>query len=172
MYRRFVINKGFNEESIGKSTLTPDKIEELAKQYQLVLPEAYKLFIGTAFHNITELTGNFDNFLFENDVSLTLEIPPQPKGNELKYISQMLKENRLLTDSAYLPLGIFDKSGCLCIDTHNANEELCIIKWLDFENCIDIEDREEFEEEAIIIFETFEDFLECFFKGSTQYVPD
>ena len=77
----------------------------------------------------------------------------------------MLKENEIIVQQKYLPLGEFDEDGYLCIDLKNNNE----IVWLPFENCVGFTKREEFEEEQLHIFNDLDDFIKCFF-GKEKYV--
>ena len=160
--------QGDGSWSVMDSTLNQKALAELEKQFDLKLPEEYCDYIMAAAHLFTEITGNFDNFLFEDDVDVIMQIPPQPYKEELKYIKAMFEENSLLVGLGYLPIGTFDDDGYLCVDTENQNR----LVWLPFNNCVGFTTREEFESEEMPIFETLEEYIKCFFGGETYTIQD
>ena len=119
-------------------------------------------------HMFTELEGKFDNFFFEDDVDVSLKIVPQPQGEELKYIRELLKENYILVREKYIPLGEFDEDGYLCIDLMNNNE----IVWIPFGDCFGFTTREQFETEQLHIFYNFSDFIKCFFGKEKHEIEE
>lgn len=154
--------------SVMDSTLAKEDLADLERQFNLKLPREYCDYIMAAAHMFTELTGNFNNFLFEDDVDVVMQIPPQPYKEELKYIKEMIEENSLLVGLGYLPIGTFDSDGYLYIDLENQNR----LVWLPFDNCVGFTTREEFESEEVLIFETLDEYIKCFFGGETYTIPD
>ena len=153
---------------VMESTLTEQDIEKLEKEFDLMFPEEYKNYLMAAAHMFTNLTGNFDNFFFEDNVNVLLKILPQPYKAELKYIKENFINNKILVKEGYIPLGEFDEDGYLCIDLKNSDE----IVWLPFENCIGFTSRKEFEQEQLHIFSYFSDYIKCFFGKETHMVED
>lgn len=151
--------------TIENSSIDDVDVKNLEKELQITFPDQYCKYIMTAAHKFTTLVGKFDNFFFEDDVDVKINIVPQPYGEELKYIRKMLKDNEIIVQQKYLPLGEFDEDGYLCIDLKNDNE----IVWLPFENCVGFTKREEFEEEQLHILDDLDDFIKCFF-GKEKYV--
>lgn len=151
--------------SLEDSSIEEGDVKKLEEELQITFPKKYCEYIMAAAHRFTTLVGKFDNFFFEDDVDIEIKIVPQPYGEELKYIRKMLKENEIIVQQKYLPLGEFDEDGYLCIDLKNNNE----IVWLPFENCVGFTKREEFEEEQLHIFDDLDDFIKCFF-GKEKYV--
>ena len=105
-----------NTWKVVDSTLTVAEIKELENGLQMEFPKSYKDYLMASAHLFEKLIGKFDNFFFEDDVDIVLKIQPQPYGEELKYVHEMLEENIILVRENYLPLGIFDDNGYLCID--------------------------------------------------------
>lgn len=157
-----------NYWKVFDSTLDVGNIEELEKTFNLKLPIDYCNYILAASHMFNRLVGNFNNFLFEDNVDIILEIPPQPYKDELKYIREMLNENRLIVELGYLPLGIFDDSGYLCMDLQNKNQ----IVWLPFDFCIGLTLRKEFEKEQVLIFNNLDEYIKCFFGHETHNIEE
>ena len=157
-----------NSWKLMDSTLTAKDIEELEKDFNLTLPEEYKEYIMAASHMFGCLAGNLDNFLFEDDVDVTLKVIPQPYKAELKYIKVYFENLDVLLKAGYIPLGEFEEDGCLYMDLENNNR----IVWIPYEDCIGFTKREEFEEEQIKIFNNLSEYMKCFFGKHTHVIED
>lgn len=151
-----------------ESSVTEQDIKDLEKEFDLKFSEEYKNYLMAASHMFVNLTGNFDNFCFENDVDISLKIVPQPYKEELEYIKALFINNKILVKEGYIPLGEFDENGYLCIDSKNNDD----IVWIPFENCVGFTSREEFEQEQLHIFCHFSDYIKCFFGKETHIVED
>lgn len=150
------------------TTVTEADIDDFEKKVNIKLTSEYRKFIGSCAHLFTHLSGKLDNFLYEDDVDVDLEIMPQPYGNELSYLLVDMMENNLMTSLGYIPLGVFNDNGYLYIDTNKENK----IVWLPFDNCIGFTTYEEFDNEGFVIFEDFEEFMRCFFLKEVHEVKD
>lgn len=158
--------KDGNSWKLCESSITEQDICELEKEFNITLPQDYKNYLMVSAHMFTTLTGNFDNFCYDNDVDIELIIPPQPYKAELMYIKELYKNNAVLVNAGYIPLGQFDEDGWLCIDLENDNE----LVWVPFECCVGFTKREEFETEQLHIFYQFADYITCFFEGKTHEI--
>ncbi len=151
-----------------ESTVREEQLEALEKEFNIQFPKEYKEFIGTCAHAFSCLEGKLDNFLFEDDVDVQLEIIPQYYGKELSLLYQDLKENSLVISLGYIPIGVFNDDGYLYIDTRKQNK----IVWLPFEDCVGFTTYDEFDSEGFVIFENLYELMDCFFLGKTYTVKD
>ena len=149
------------------SSLSVDAIEDMQKKYNIVFPQIYMDFISAYAHDITELHGKLDNFLFEDDVDVVLQIPEQTKNQELQNIELLFESNRNLIDWGYLPVGIFDECYLLCLDLETG--KVCLLDEEDYDAC---SSKADVEEQKLDVFHSLEEVLECFFLKKRIYVPD
>ena len=81
-----------NEKGIVlASTAVETDIDSLENELKTKFPVDYRNYIGACAHAFSCLTGNFDNFLFEDDVTIELIIPLQRYGREIQDIKEFLK---------------------------------------------------------------------------------
>lgn len=152
---------------LKKSTLDSILFEEFLKENNILAPTEYIEYMLTAAHCFSRLDGKLDNFLFEDDVDVEIEVIPQPIGRELEYVKAVILEEYILVKNNYLPLAIFDEDGYLCMDVESKQ-----IGWLPHEYCIGLTTREELENEYIPVFESIDDYIKCFLGGERYEVPD
>ena len=150
------------------STVTEDDINQLEDEFGIKFPLDYRNYIGSCAHAFSCMIGYFDNFLFDDDVEVELIIPTQRYGNEIKDIKEFLLENHVLVQCGYIPIGLFNDNGYMCIDTRRENE----IRWLPYENCVDFEMYDEFNEESLPVFKNFEEYINCYFCGDKHEIED
>lgn len=146
-----------------KSSVTTTQIKDIEKKYNIVFPSIYKDFISVYAHFINKVQGKLDNFLFEEDVDVVLEIPEQPYGAELQKLELLLESNEKYLYAGFLPIGEFQYCGLMCIDIFGNDEDTMKIMWFDHEDCCECESREELEDEGAIVFDNFKLLLKCFF---------
>lgn len=144
-----------------ESEVKEEDINKLEKTFNIKLPSLYKAFLSTYYHMLQELTGTLDNYLFEDDVEVYIELISQPSDNPLLQLKTVWGEFDDILEFGYIPIGDFNKCGPLCIDIFNDN----ILVWLDHEEYYNCESREELEDLALPIFSDFKGFMECFFCG-------
>ena len=150
------------------STAIETDIDSLENELKIKFPVDYRVYIGTCAHAFSCLSGKFDNFLFEDDVDIELTIPMQRFGHEIQDIKDFLIENSILIQCGYIPIGIFNDNGYICIDTERENE----IRWLPYENCVGFDSYEEFNEESLPVFKSFEEYMNCYFMGTKHEIED
>ncbi|MHC1686064.1 MAG: SMI1/KNR4 family protein [Clostridiaceae bacterium] len=147
-----------------ESNVSEDDIFKLEKKFKVKIPSMYKAFISAYSHFFEELEGIFDNFYDEDDVEVFVDIIPQPSNMPLSRIERVFEELRELIDLGYIPIGDFNGQGPLCIDILNSNK----LVWLNHEEYYKCETREEVEKISVLIFNSFNEFMECFFGGVTH----
>lgn len=150
------------------STATETDIDSLENELKIKFPVDYRVYIGTCAHAFSCLSGKFDNFLFDDDVDIELTIPMQRYGHEIQDIKEFLLENSVLIQCGYIPIGIFNDNGYICIDTKRENE----IRWLPYDNCVGFDSYEEFNEESLPMFKNFEEYMNCYFLGTKHEIED
>lgn len=160
-YRALAEKEG---SSISESTVTPEQVNALEQKYHLKMPQEYREFISAAAHEITLLNGTIDNIHCEDDVEVELEIPAQPLNQELSELDELFSGCERYINAGYIPLGEMDGAYLLCLDS---KADGIMIKYFDHEYCLDQDfaAREEFESDAMVLFDRFEDFISCFFEG-------
>lgn len=156
-----------SEWKYAPSSVSEQQIAEMQEKYGVVFPEIYKEFISTYAHCLKGLSGKLDNFLFEDDVDVVLEIPAQVYGKELEEITELFDSNLDFIKSGYLPLGEFDESGIIGLDIDTGE-----VMWVDYDEYYECESKDDIEESGIVVFEAFEDLLDCFFKKEVYVCPD
>lgn len=150
------------------STATETDIDSLENELKTKFPVDYRNYIGTCAHAFSCLIGNFDNFLFDDDVDIELTIPMQRVGHEIQDIKEFLLENSVLIQCGYIPIGLFNDNGYICIDTKRENE----IRWLPYKNCVGFDSYDEFNEESLPVFKSFEEYMNCYFLGIKHEIED
>ena len=150
------------------TTAKETDIDRLESELKIKFPMDYRNYIGTCAHAFSCLIGKFDNFLFDDDVDIELTIPIQRYGREIQDIKEFLKENSVLIECGYIPIGIFNDNGYICIDTKRENE----IRWLPYENCVDFDSYNDFNEESLPVFKNFEEYMNCYFLGIKHEIQD
>lgn len=145
------------------SSLSEENIKGLQEKYGVEFPQIYRDFISVYAHPITELQGNLDNYLFEDDVDVILEIPEQPYENELEKIELLFESNEKLLSWGYLPIGEFDGYNLLYLELQSGK-----LFFIDEEDYYECETKEEAEDKSILVFDNFEQLLECFFLKKTH----
>lgn len=164
---RLVVPKNMIDDNNPKrwklmeSNVTEEDIFELERSYNIKLPSIYKAFISSYFHMFEELEGVFNDFYYNDDSKVYATIIPQPSHAPLLGIKEVFEECRELIELGYIPIGEFNGWGPLCFDVFNDYK----LAWFDREEYYDCEEREQLEELGEIIFDNFEDFIECFFGG-------
>lgn len=144
--------------SFKESEVTEKDMEALQDRFGIEFPEIYKQFISTYAHTLGDLSGTLNNFLFEDDVDVTLTIPKQPYGKELEEIELILESNEKLIEFGYLPIGEFDHYAIMYLDLKDNK-----IQWIDEEDYYECESREDVAEKGFDIFSNLEELMECFF---------
>lgn len=161
-----------------KSSVSKQQISDLEEKYGIEFPDIYKEFISTYAHLIGDLSGVLDNFLFEDDVEVTLQIPTQAYNSELDKIEELFDSNREFVGWGYIPIGQFDQDGNAHIEETDETGLIWLdinsgeVIWLDEEEAVDCSCREDVEENRIVVFESFTDLLDCFFKKEVYECPE
>ncbi len=150
------------------TTANETDIERLESELKIKFPIDYRNYIGTCAHAFSCLIGTFDNFLFDDDIDIELIIPIQRYGREIQDIKDFLIENKVLVQCGYIPIGLFNDNGYMCIDTKRENE----IRWLPYENCVGFSSYDEFNEESLPIFKHFKEYMDCYFLGTKHEIED
>lgn len=150
-----------NKWTLVESNVSAEDIANLEKKFNIELPKLYKVFISSYYYSFDELHGVLDNFLYEDDCDVFVNISDQLPGSPLSQIENTLNEFKDIIKFGYIPIGDFNSCGPICFDEVN-NYKLV---WLDHEEYYSCESREELEEVAIPIFDDFKQFMECFFCG-------
>jgi len=165
-----MIKEGMFQKSkwlLQKSKLDPKEFEDLFKNMNVTLPQEYIDYFMAASHYFTIMESKIDNFLFEDDVDIEVEVFPQPIGKEIKYLKEIVLEKEVFVKNGYLPIAGFNDDGYLYMDTGTKQ-----IGWLSAEDCIGLEKREEFENEFIPVFKTIDDYIKCLWGDVHYEVPD
>ncbi|MHC1686059.1 MAG: SMI1/KNR4 family protein [Clostridiaceae bacterium] len=144
-----------------KSSIKEEGILRLEEKFNIKLPSIYKVFLSSYYHLFEKLEGVFDDFYQENDKNVVMYIPPQLSNAPLSRIEQLFEDCTELIEFGYIPIGDFNGWGPLCFDVLNDYK----LVWLDHEEYYDCETREELEELGETIFNSFKEFMECFFCG-------
>lgn len=150
-----------NKWTLVESNVSVEDMVKLEKKFNIELPNLYKAFISSYYYSFNELHGVLDNFLYEDDCDVFVNVMQQLPGKPLAQIENILHELKDIINYGYIPIGDFNNCGPICFDTVN-NYKLV---WLDHEEYYNCESREELEEVAIPIFVDFKQFMECFFCG-------
>ncbi|MDO4168984.1 MAG: hypothetical protein Q4D45_03705 [Lachnospiraceae bacterium] len=140
------------------SSLNYTDIKKIQEKYAILFPQIYIDFISTYAHSITNLYGKLDNFLFEDDVDVTLEISAQPYQKELQQIDLLFESNIKLLNCDYLPIGVFEGYNLLYWNLKSGK-----IYFIDEDDYYECDTKESMKEKSILLFDTFEQLLECFF---------
>lgn len=146
-----------------KSSIKKENIEKLQNKYNVTFPSIYIDFISLYAHEMTELQGNLDNYLFEDDVDVILEIPPQPYQKELEMIELLYESHIKLLNCGYLPIGEFDGYNLLYLDLQSGK-----IYFIDEDDYYECDEKEQIAENSFILFNDFTQLLECFFLKKTH----
>lgn len=149
-----------------ESTVSDEELDALERKFHITLPSLYREFLSVYFHVFERLTGIFDDYYDEDNVEVGVDIFPQLVDNPLGIIEDVFCQCGSLLDCGYIPIGDLRGYGPLCIDTWDENK----IVWFDHDEYYECESREEFEEQSVLIFDNFSQFLECFFCGMRHRV--
>lgn len=149
-----------------ETTVSEEQLKELEEEFNITFPTIYKAFLSTYCHAFERLWGIFDDYYDEDNVTVGVDIFPQLPDNPLRYIQNVFRQCESLLQCGYIPIGDLRGYGPLCIDTQDKDK----IVWFDHEEYFDCETRESFEELAMLIFDNFTQFLECFFCGKRHSV--
>lgn len=144
-----------------ESNIREYNILRLEEKFNIKLPSIYKAFLCSYYHLFEKLEGVFDDFYQENNKRVSMYIVQQPSNSPLSKIEKLFEEYIDIIEFGYIPIGDFNGWGPLCFDVFNEYN----LVWLDHEEYYDCESREELEDLGEIIFDTFEEFMECFFCG-------
>lgn len=160
-------NQSEPEWNYVESSVTKAQIEQLQEKYDVIFPEIYREFISAYAHHLKRLYGKLDNFLFEDDVEVVLEIPMQEYKQELDEITELFESHLNFLRCGYLPIGTFEDSGIIGLSLDTGE-----VLWIDFDEYYECESKEDIEERGIVVFKTFVDLLDCFFKKKVYVCPD
>ncbi len=152
---------------LQESKLNLADLESLFENKNITVPQEYFDYFLAASHYFTVIEGKLDNFLFEDDVDVEIEVFPQPIGREIEYLKEVILEREVFVKNGYLPIAGFNDDGYLCMDIETKQ-----IGWLSREDCIGLEERNELEGEFIPVFETIDDYIKCFWGNVHYVVPD
>ncbi|MFD3156786.1 SMI1/KNR4 family protein [Haloimpatiens sp. FM7330] len=154
-------DKDNNKWNLIESNVLEEDIVRLEQKFKVKLPELYKAFISSYFYVFDKLEGIVDNYMCYDDYDIKVEIMNQTPDKPLDEIDNVFNECEELLNFGYIPIGEVDSYGIMCFDVLN---EYSLI-WLDHEEYYQCESRDELEEIAVMVFDDFRDFMECFFCG-------
>lgn len=144
-----------------KSKVSKEDIVELENTFNIKLPSLYKCFISSYCYNFTKLEAIVDNFMFEDDREIFVDIIPQNIDDPLDDIREVYEQHYEIMEFGYIPIADLNSCGPLCFDTKGDYE----LVWLDHEEYFQCESREALEAIAVPIFKDFRTFMEAFFCG-------
>ncbi|MDY5911929.1 MAG: SMI1/KNR4 family protein [Inconstantimicrobium porci] len=147
-----------------ESQVTDEQIRALEDEFKIKIPQVFKNYLSSYYYLFDELNGTIDNFYGEFDKKVIMYIPKQPSDAPLKGYADLFRGLSELIDFGYIPIGDFYGWGPICFDTLNNNK----IVWLDHDEYYDCKSREELDELAEVLFNNFEECIECFFCGKVH----
>ena len=153
-------------------------LKQIHQYLRSPLPLGDGQFTSTYAYLIGDLSGVLDNFLFEDGVEVTLQLPAQAYNSELDKLDELFDSNREFLSWGYIPIGKFDlygnahieefdETGLIWLDVNSGK-----VIWLDEEEAFDCSCGEDVAENGVVVFESFTDLLDCFFKKAVYECVD
>lgn len=158
------MKSGSDTWKLVKSQLKDIEIEALEDEFKIKFPQIFKDYLSSYCYLFDELSGTIDNFFGEVDKKVVMYIPTQPSDAPLKKFREILSGLSELIEFGYIPIGDFYGWGPVCFDTLNDNK----LVWLDHDEYYNCETREELEDLGEVLFDNFEEYMECFFCGKVH----